>query len=113
MASSDPIYEYKKNKYYQLYEEEKQQIKDKYPPEIFKLESQSGRNEKKIKEATDYYLQNHRHLHQQYLKEIANLIFEPNGNYQKFTWDIMAEVDKLEMERKARGRIYGGNGEYS
>jgi hypothetical protein len=42
--------------------------------------------------------------YKQWCKDILELLLEPNGDYQKFSWDIMSDFDKLTMERKARGR---------
>ena len=100
----EPQYEYKENKYYKLYIQEKEKIRSKYPEEIFD-KAVSGRNT--IREYKEYLDKGHRKIHQQYLKELADLIFTPDGNYQQFTWDIMGEAEKLEMKRKAEGRQYG------
>lgn len=105
----EPQYEYKENKYYKLYEKEKQVIKDKYPEEIF-VEPIKGRCT--IREGKEYIQSGQQELHRQYLKELADLIFTPDGNYQKFTWDIIGDAEKLEMDRRARGSKYGGTGEY-
>ena len=102
----EPAYEYKENEYYKLYEEQKLAIKAKYPSEIFYTPT-SGRDVVKV--GKEYIEKGHRELHNQYLKELADLIFAKDGYYQQFTWDIMAEVDKLEMDRKARGSKYGGS----
>lgn len=111
MAESDPIYLYKENKYYKLYNKQKQKIKEKYPPRIFDGTAKSGRGSM-TKLSEEYLAGNDRELFNQYLKELADLIFQPNGNYQKMVWDTMGEKDKLEMERIARGRKYSGTGEY-
>ena len=108
MANYDPAYEYKNNEYYIKYNKEKQLLKEKYPPEIFQRPATSGRSVKGIYKLKEDYIQNEQPLHRQYLKELADLIFQPNGNYQQFTWDIMGEVERLEMERKSRGRRNGG-----
>lgn len=101
----DPVYEYKNNPYYIKFIQEKEEIKKKYPPEIFITEyNNTGRRPKHIEQLNKEYFAKHRSLHQEYLKELADLIFTPNGSYQEFTWDIMSDVEKLEMERKARGR---------
>lgn len=94
----DPQYIYKEDKYYKLFEKEKENIKSKYPSHIFDDKSKT-------------YTKQDRELHNQYLKELSDLIFAPNGYFQKMIWDTMAEVDKIDMERKARGR-YTGTGEY-
>lgn len=105
----DPQYTYKKNQYYKLFEEEKQKIKDKYPPHIFENTISGLPSQKLYKK---YIESNDRELYQQYLKELADLMFKPNGIFQEFVWDTMSQVEKEEMEKLARGRI-SGNGEYS
>lgn len=70
------------NEYYKGYWEQKQEIVSKYPP-VLKMSNE----EWKV-----------------YLHEITNLILEPNGYFQQFVWDTMAEIDKLEQERTARGK---------
>lgn len=101
----DPIYEYKSNPYYIEFIKEKELLKQNYPPHLFHIEGTSGRAKKYIKKLNQEYIDSgDRNLHQQYLKELLDLIFKPDGNYQQFTWDIMGEVEKLEMERIARGR---------
>ena len=95
----EPEYAYKESKYYKLFQEEKKQIVNKYPQHIFDDKHRP-------------YTKEDRELHLQYLKELADVIFTPDGNYQKFSWDIMTDVQKEEMEKIARGRL-SGTGEYS
>ena len=96
----EPQYTYKDNQYYKLYEQEKENIKLKYPSHIFDSKNKS-------------YTKEDREQHLQYLKELADLIFTPNSNYQKLTWDIMGEAERNEMEKRARGRKRPGTGEYN
>lgn len=113
MASNwDPEYVYKDNQYYKNYEVEKEEIKSKYPSEIFDNMSVSGQGKHQEMMYEEYISTNQRELHKQYLKEIADLIFQPNGQFQEFTWDTMSEVSKDEMKRKARGRLNRGITEY-
>jgi hypothetical protein len=107
-CNSEPTYEYKNNPHYIEFTKQKEELKKKYPPQIFERPVTSGRNKKHIQEVYEDYLVNERHLYKQYLKELADLIFKHDGSYQQLTWDLMAEVDKLEMERKARGRRKSG-----
>lgn len=101
---SDPVYEYKNNPHYIKFTKKKEDIKKKYPPQIFDLTPTSGRTSKYIDAYNKEYVATQRSLHKEYLKEIADLIFEPSGDFQKLTWEIMGEKQKLDMERKARGR---------
>lgn len=85
-----------KNVHYRKYDKKKQKLKKKYPSSVFTTAG-PGRN------FIDYSAKE-RELHKSYLKELLDLLFEPNGDYQKFSWDILSDMDKLAMERKARGR---------
>lgn len=104
----DPEYAYKKNEWYKKFELQKEELKKKYPQDIF-LDSENNETVLKNKE---YLKSNNHKLFKEYIKELTDLMFEPNGNFQQMVWDTMAEVDKLEMERKARGHLWGGTGEY-
>lgn len=98
----EPAYNYKKNKFYKKYELQKEDIKKKYPRTIFT--DDLGVN-------PTYGSSEERRLYNEYLKEIGDLLFKPNGYYQQFIWDTMPENEKLVMERRARGKM--SNGEYS
>jgi hypothetical protein len=37
-------------------------------------------------------------------KLVAELLFKPNGDFQKFLWENMSEHDRLIQERKATGK---------
>jgi hypothetical protein len=113
MASDwKPVYEYKNNPHYIKFTEQKEELKKKYPPQIFERPFTGGRSTKYIKEMKEDYIQNEQSLHRQYLKEVADLIFEPNGSYQQLTWDMMGKAELLEMERKSRGRESSGHSEF-
>lgn len=88
-------YKYLENKYYHTYDKLKQKIKDKYDEEIFEIPEPYKRRAN--------YPEEHRKQYKKYLSEVADLIFKPMGWYQKFTWDIMSDLDKEIMDRKARG----------
>lgn len=40
---------------------------------------------------------------QSYKKEMLDLLFTPNGNFQQFTWQLLSEKEDAEMENRARG----------
>ena len=40
-------------------------------------------------------------------KIICDLMFMPEGDFQKFIWDNLSDFDKLQMERKANGKKRG------
>lgn len=106
MASKEwePAYEYKNNPHYIKFTELKERIKQKYPQEIFELSDYTGKSIKQINKETREYEEKYRHLHLQYLRELADLIFQPDGEFQLLTWDMISEVEQKEMERRARGR---------
>jgi hypothetical protein len=112
MDKSEPIYDYKNNEYYIKYNKQKEELKKKYPPRLFEDIKTNGRSKEHIQALSDDYIENDRQLHQEYLKELADLIFEPIGNFQQFTWDMIGEVELKEMKRKARGRLNRWSGEY-
>ena len=89
-----------KNENYKRYDEKKQKLKNKYPQEIFTLQP-TGRP----KIEYTIYDEKERELHKDYLKKLTDLLFKPNGDYQKFTWDIMSQHDMILQERKTRRRI--------
>ena len=88
-----------KEKYpdYEKYWIKKQELKSQYPSKLFFNTTGAGNH--KIP-----YSEEERMLHKEYLSKLANLIFEKDGDYQRFTWEMMSEFDKLQMERTARGR---------
>lgn len=70
------------NENYKTFYEKREKIKSKYPP----LKDLDRREFK------------------MWLKEISSLIFENDGDFQKFLWDNIPEHEKVIMERKARGK---------
>ena len=70
------------NPWYKIYYEKKQELLQNYPPN-----KQRSREE-----------------HLSYIKELCDMIWEPDGEFQKFLWDIMSEQEKLEQRRRASGR---------
>lgn len=87
---------------YRKYWEEKQLIKSKYPPIIFEYTS-AGRPGRPGKENKKRFIKEDHIEYKKYIKELLDLMFTPNGNFQKFVWDNMSEGDKIKQERKAQG----------
>ena len=96
----DPLYQYKELKQYKEWERIKEEIKSKYPAELF-----DGTNKKVSRETQQ--------LFKDYLKELCDEMFKVEGVFQEIIWEMMGEVKRLEMERLARGRMKPGTGEYS
>lgn len=91
------VYAYRENKYYKKYDKEKQKILQKYDGLLEGDKYKSGPT------VHYFYKEGEREEYKQYLKEIADLIFKPNGNFQKMLWDTMGSHEKELMERRARG----------
>lgn len=85
------------NKHYRNYYKKKQKILKKYPKDMFAKPSAGAK-------PLSYDNKEQQEQYRQWCKDILDLMFQPDGDYQKFSWDIMSEQDKLIMERKARGR---------
>ena len=84
------------HKDYKNYYKEKQELIKKYPSNLFAKPNVGPKPED--------YPQKDKDTWRRWCKDILDLLLEPNGNFQKFSWDAMAEVDKQQMERRARGR---------
>ena len=95
-ASVNSLEELKQNKNYLKYWEKKQKIKEKYPQDLWIRPNGS-------KNALNKNYNNH-HLWKKYIKEIGDLLFKPNGDYQKFSWEVLiSDSHKEIMAQKARG----------
>jgi len=81
---------------YQNYDKKKQELKNKYDKHLF-ISSSPGRGEIP-------YSDSERKEYKEYLEKICSMLIEANGDYQKFTWDIMSQQDKILQERKTRRR---------
>lgn len=88
------------NEHYLNYAKEKEKIKEKYDKRLF--ESKTRVNDKK------WFKEEGRKEWKKYLNEINELMFKQNGDFQKFSWDIMSENERLQQERWARGRMVRG-----
>ena len=87
----DPMYTYTEFESYKSFAKQKQDIKSKYPSDLF---NQRKKN----------YSEQQRTIYKKYLEELCNLFFERDGHFQQLTWDMINTVDRLEMERNSRGR---------
>ncbi len=90
--------EYKDNNYYKKYLLQKERILKKYDDVIDNSPPRSG------PVFDPPYTEKERNRHRKYLKEISNLLFKTNGNFQKFLWDTIPEVEKLQQEQIINGR---------
>ena len=90
-------YNYKKNKYFLKYKKQRDKIRDKYSDLFWKEPQGNPRVKRK-------YTKEEHIRFKVYLTEMCDLMFAPNGWFQKFVWDSLSDGDKLIMSRKARGR---------
>lgn len=86
---------------YKIYNERKQKIRSKYPEDCFPNYIPDG-----CKTPPKYITSLQRKQYQKYLKEIGNLLFEPGGDYQKFSWDYLTPpAEKKVQAIRARGKL--------
>lgn len=88
-----PSEEHINNENYQQFLKRKEEIKSRYPDEMW-LKPNSKNNYDR-----DMWLQ--------YLKEIADLMYEKEGFYQNFIWDIIPVHERQAMEARAKANTYG------
>lgn len=96
MIRKDDLYD---NPYYKKFLVEKNKIKERYPKEVFQIYETPHKQVKNTKE--------HQIMYREYLKELGDLMYKPDGLYQKFVWDTMSDSDKALMEAKASANFYG------
>jgi len=89
------------NPHYKKFYTEKKKIQSKYDKRLF--EWSKTRPPVSIK---NWYMEEGREQWLMYLKEIGDLIYKQNGDFQEFLWDILSDQDKEIMERKARGSLW-------
>ncbi len=82
-----------KNENYIKYYTEKNKIKSKYPPSLFK-----------VKSSRDTPTENEVEEFRKYLKEITDLMFSADSHFQNFIWEMIPDYKVLQMERKINGR---------
>ena len=90
---------YNDNQNYQRFLKQKNKIKERYAEDIWNYKV--DRNNFNRKE------------YQKYLKEIVDLMYKPNSNYQKFLWDIISPSDKKKMDSLANANHYGRKNEFN
>lgn len=108
-ATVKDLNELRKDKNYSKYNEKKQKIREKYPTDCFPCHIPGGYKMAPNLPPTE----EQRELYKKYLKEIGDLLFKPNGDYQKFCWEYLTtEGQKKVMANKAKGNVYGGRSYY-
>jgi len=92
------------SKHYQRFLKKKQKIKEKYDDGKLFAQNSVGRGSN-IQRMHKYYTEEGgRELWMKYQREIADLIFENNGDFQKLTWELESDVVKNKREYIIRGR---------
>tara|TARA_R110000822_G_scaffold61319_1_gene151798 strand:+ start:3388 stop:3711 length:324 start_codon:yes stop_codon:yes gene_type:complete len=87
-------------KSYRNFLKEKEKLRAKYPNEPWKPQRQGRPNKEEPYESWwDEWLE--------YKKEITDLMFNPNGHFQNFMWDIEGEQDEIKAMRRANGITRG------
>ena len=81
--------EQKQHKYYQTYRKKRKKILDKYSEDML--------NTHTVGKRIIPYSKEQREEHQAFCKEIMDEIFKPHSNYQKWTWEIMSQMEKQKM----------------
>jgi len=94
--------EYKTNEYFIKYAVERDKIRKKYKDVVVGNVQYQG---PPPKGGYPIYSDAERDRHRKYLKEMGDLLYKKKGNFQKFMWDTLSEVDKLAQERRTRRRI--------
>jgi hypothetical protein len=79
------------NKHYLKYKKQKQKIIDKHP----KIKTNPYKTGPQI---IYNWTDDERKEWRSYIKQIADLLLKPNGNYQKFIWDIEPDSTKNRRE---------------
>ncbi len=98
---SEREYVYEKNKYYKQYKVKADKIKEKYSDILVGNWAKPGPTPKLPID----YPKEERDRYKQYLKEICDLLLEPNGLYQQFVWDTIGEQEQLIRDRKSRAKL--------
>lgn len=93
------------NENYKEYHKLKTELRKKYDDRLFNY-SVGDRWKKTI----NWYKEEGQEQYRNYLKELADIMFQPDSHYQRFTWDLISEQEQLIMRRKIKPRV--GKGEY-
>lgn len=81
---------------YLNYFKQKQSLKNEYPKHIFKNTA--------VGRGVIPYPKEDVEMYQDYLRKLADLIFEPKGDFQKYSWDTIPAVEQLVSDRFINGR---------
>lgn len=90
------------NQHYKRYKIKKDKIKEKYDDRLF-IKGQEGLT----RDVKQWFREEGRKEWSKYLRELSKLMYEKDGDFQKFLWDITSEHEKDVMARRARGRLRG------
>ena len=90
-----------KNENYKKYYDKKLEILKNYEQEIFNAGYSRGAH--RTQRQKDKYIEFEQEKYREYIKKVCDLMLKPDGDFQKFVWDIMSETDKELMEKRAKG----------
>lgn len=82
-----------------LFQEEKLKIQERYPNKPWEASKSSGQGNHKDPYNSEWWED-----WQNYKREITDLILEPHGNFTKFLYEIRPVRDKLPIDVWLRGR---------
>jgi hypothetical protein len=91
------------SKHYQRFRKKKQKIKEKYDDGLLFTQNTVGRGSNRARMHKYYIEGGGRELWMKYQSEIADLIFEQNGDFQKLTWELESQVIKNKRDYIERG----------
>lgn len=88
------------NENYRKYNDKKLEILKKYNENLFDIyDTNPGRP---LKKKVDYINSGEQEEYRRWVKDVVDLLLEPNGYYQKFVWDVTSTTDKMIQERMTR-----------
>ena len=91
------------SKHYQRFLKKKQKIKEKYDDGKLFAQNSVGRGSNKARMCKYYTHEGGRELWMKYQKEVADLIFQQDGDFQKLTWELESQVTKDKREYIVNG----------
>jgi hypothetical protein len=91
------------SKHYQRFTKKKQKIKEKYDDGKLFAQNSVGRGSNKARMCKYYTHEGGRELWMKYQKEVADLIFQQDGDFQKLTWELESQVTKDKREYIVNG----------
>jgi hypothetical protein len=92
-------YRFGEIEYWNLFQEEKKKIQERYPNKPWEVHISSGQGNHKDPYNSEWWED-----WQNYKREITDLILSPNGNFTKFLYEIRPARDMMPIDTWMRGR---------